>query len=557
MTTGPAFWRFLPDGSAPDAATIRAAGVGGKGALARTLREARERLGVHRAGALLRNAESECRFGRPFRLTVATSFQTRPIEDALRVAFAIAGLAVDVEMFDGFPTFAGAIDGASSPQPTDMVLLVRLGDRPQGKLALLAGRAADRLGAPVVIVRAGADRLWEWPLPEGVEAIDVLPGEDAVDRRFGATFGDLPTAEVADRIADAAAGTAARSIGEAPKVIVTDLDGTLWSGLIGEDGPAGLALHEAFTHELKQAASRGLILGIASRNDPRDVEAIFAARPEWPLRRDDFAAAAVGWEEKDALVATVLRRLSLDPRHAVVIDDDPVNCARLAASLPDADVRHFAGDPDAFAAMLRSDPLLAGAGHADVPRAEAYRRREAVERLRAEAADVGSFLRQLETRVTVVPLVSAHHRRAAELAARVNQFALADFRPSAMALAARDSDFDRLFRLDDAFGAHGFVGLVLARPDGDALRVDNLFLSCRALGREIEVAMIAALCGMATRAGLARVEGPLQKLPRNEPARRAFSRYLSRDDDLAWSIDAQSEPLEREDVTLLWDRTTT
>lgn len=559
MTHEPAFWRFLPGEVAPDARALRIAGERGRGPLARALREARAGLGAHRAAALLKAAERERRFGRPLTLLVAAPFQPRAIEDALLLGFAIAGLAVEIRLVDGFSSLGEALAdrGSGLFDGIDMTLIPTLGAASSVAGELGAAVAARSL-APVLLAALGAEGGSGGESRQGVEAVTIPLSGPAVDPRFGRTFGDLPSPEAADRLADAAAGHAARLKGMDPKLVVTDLDDTLWRGTLGEAGAASLSLHHAYAQTLKGLTSRGFVLCAASRNDPHDVDAAFAAYPEWPIARHDFAAVAAGWEDKDVLVDACLRRLGLASEHMVFIDDDPVNCARTAARFPDADVRLFAGDPDRFAAAFAADLLLAGGSRSNDARSAQYRRRESVERLRAETPDVDAFLRRLRMQLTAVPLQPVLIPRAAELAARVNQFTLADLRPTTLQLAARASPFDFMVRLDDAFGSHGLVGLVLARGRGQALAVDNIFLSCRALGRGVEQAMLAELGVLAARHGLSRIEGTVEKLSRNEPARRCFSRYMKSQGSRSWAIDPQhgGAPEMPEGVTLTWDRTT-
>ncbi len=495
--------------------------------------------------------------GRPLRVLVASAFQPRVVEDALRVSFAIAGFTVDFVSLDGISALEAmlATPAEDPDMRVDMALMPMFANSID--LALpLGGRLASHLRAPVLAVVLAEDEGPSVVAPTGVELMRVVTVGPATDERFVRTFGTMPSAEAVDRLSEEAAGFAARLKGTAPKLVVTDLDGTLWSGTLGEDGVEGISLHAAYAEALKGFREQGILLALASRNDLTDVEAIFADHPDWPLQLSDFATIAVGWETKDELVARCLATLNLSSAHAVVIDDDSVNCARLAERFPEADIRLFAEDrPNRFAAMLRAEPLLKQTGGASSQRAEHYRRREAVERLREEADDVGDFLRRLGTHLTVEPLVPSLFPRAAELASRVNQFALTDFRPNSLELAARNSPFDFMVRLDDAFGAHGLVGLVLAHRRESDLVLDNLLLSCRALGRGVEDAMLAALAQLASEEGCDRLLITVAELSRNEPARRWFSAMSANanTETVALQLPA-GQPKHPEAVRLTWNR---
>ncbi|KQT54104.1 hypothetical protein ASG43_00255 [Aureimonas sp. Leaf454] len=534
-------WRFLPPpigaGNRFDAANdLLAAQADGPAALSRALRSSRDLLGAARTAAQLRALPN--RPGQTIRLLFAAPIQPQSLLDALEVAFGIAGLRPDVELVDGFAPLAGRSERNAGVDLA--VLLDPSAAAPQGEagvrraegeptLRVLADELSARLHVPVALVQFGSG-LAERALGANTDLLDVgIAPADAFDGRFSASFGTILKPAAADRVADAVAGWAARRAGRAPKLLVTDLDGTLWAGILGEraDGEATPPLNRAYADALRTLVERGIVLAVASRNETVDVEAAFATGAAAPLSRGDVAAMAVGWEDKALLVERVLSRTGLASEHAVFIDDDPVNCAKVAARYPDMDVRLFAGDPDDFAARLLCDPLLLGGDAEGAARAERYQAKAGVERLRAEAPDIGAFLSALGTRLTFRRLGTGDLRRAAELSGRVNQFILNEMRPSAPALAERHSAFDLVVRLDDAFGSHGIVGLILASPAGDALLLDNLYLSCRALERGVEDAMLAGLSDLARRAGHRTIAGRVAPLSRNAPA-QAFVARLAR-----------------------------
>lgn len=524
-----AWWRFAP-APPPDAAALAAAARSGSGALSRSLRDARDRLGTARTANLLRSVDRTAAL-RPIRVYVAATYQPRVIADALMLAFAIAGLDLELVAEEGLVPGHEAGD-AGAESGFDCAFVSAGPSAPQGAssgeaVMAAAGALAGTFGCPVAILAsedgaAGAIA----GLPDGVTLCPVaaaLAGNEALfDARFSGSLGTIPSQRGADAIADTGAGFAARIVGRAPKLLVTDLDDTLWSGVLGETPVT--TLRPAYGAALVALAERGIVVAAASRNDPAVVDAALADMGN-AAALPPMAAVAAGWEDKPALVGRVLQALGLAPGHAVFIDDDPVNCTGVAARFPDMDVRRFAGDDADFAAMLLADPLLAAAGptEATADRSAFYRRRAAVEAARHDATDDAAFLERLGTRLTVVAITPAGIPRAAELARRVNQFALTAFRPNELALAGRDSPFDFLLRLDDVFGSHGLVGLLMARREGEAVVIDNLLLSCRALQRRVEFAMLAILAERARAAGARRLVGAVEMLERNAPARGLFA----------------------------------
>jgi|GEM_PF-3325257 len=528
----PSWWAFAPAAEPPDAGAIIRAADAGRGALSRILREARHRLGTARAASLLREARVGAAL-RPVRFFLVTSYQPRAIDDAMRLAFAIAGFELETVAVEGLAEAAGrAREEAGRGRFDGAILSIAATGEAVGSKAVrdeaarVAASLADTLQCPVAII-GETDAGGKGDAGAGVfacaVAAELADNMPLFDTRFAASLGTIPSQNGADAIADTAAGFAARIVGTAPKLLITDLDDTLWTGVAGETGE--LALHATYAAGLAALAARGLVLAAASRNEAKVArEALADLAHDAPSGVPRFAALAVDWADKADLVADVLDQLGLSAEHTLLIDDDPVNCARVAARFPAMDVRRFA-DPDGFAAMLLADPLLA-AGERPVTsetRAAQYQRRAEVERLRAAEPDAAAFLERLETRLTILPLDAANRPRAAELARRVNQFVLTAERPNEMELSRRSNCLDFLVRLDDVFGGHGIVGLVLADRDGDAVVIRNLYLSCRALQRGVETAMLAVLCRRAAAVGARRLVGTVETMERNRPARGLFA----------------------------------
>lgn len=545
-TDSHAWWSFAPAAEPPDAAAIVRAVDAGRGALSRVLREARHRLGTARSATLLRDAGVGAAL-RPMRLFLVTSYQPRAIDDALRLAFAIAGFDLEAVAVEGLAEAAGRAREEAGERRFDGAIfsIATAGEASSSEAvhdetARVAASLADTLQCPVAIV-GEAEAVGKGDARAGVFSCPVAPdladNAPLFDTRFAASLGTIPSQSGADAIADTAAGFAARIAGTAPKLLITDLDDTLWRGVAGETGD--LALHVNYAAALSALAARGLVLAAASRNEADAAREVLAElSKQTPAGVPRFSALAVDWADKADLVAQILDETGLAAEHTLFVDDDPVNCARVAAQFPAIDVRRF-GDADGFAAMLLADPLLAAGERPGTfeTRAALYERRTEVERLRATEPDAAAFLERLETRLTILPLDAASCPRAAELARRVNQFVLTAARPNEMELSRRSSSLDFLVRLDDVFGGHGIVGLVLADRDGDAVVIRNLYLSCRALQRRVETAMLAILSRRAAAMGARRIIGTVATMERNRPARGLFAEAGFYRENDRWALD--------------------
>ncbi len=131
------------------------------------------------------------------------------------------------------------------------------------------------------------------------------------------------------------------------KVLCTDLDNTFWGGILGEDGPSGIATGAAFPGNcyfeyqkyLKQLSSRGILLAIVSKNNPGDVQEAFQTRSsDLALKLDDFVATKISWNEKAQSIRELAEELSLGLDSFVFVDDNPVECEAIRQQLPEVAV---------------------------------------------------------------------------------------------------------------------------------------------------------------------------------------------------------------------------
>ncbi|MBP2703140.1 HAD-IIIC family phosphatase [Microbispora sp. RL4-1S] len=300
-----------------------------------------------------------------------------------------------------------------------------------------------------------------------------------------------------------------------PKVIVADCDGTLWDGVVGEDGPDGVEIGPArleVWHELARQVEAGRLLCLSSKNDEDDVRAVFARHPELPIGLDRITATRIGWGAKSAALRSLADELNLGLDSFVFLDDSPVECAEVRAACPEALTLRLPADPAEAAAFLRNCwPLdVTTVTATDRDRTRLYQEERRRDRARSEMS-LADFFATLDLRVTITPVGPEHEARAVQLAGRTNQFNLS---------GERSPGGERhVVAVGDRFGDYGVVGLTAVRQDGDTLRVDAFLLSCRALGRGVEHRMLAHLGALAAGRGLSRVALAFRESARNRPAR--------------------------------------
>ena len=309
----------------------------------------------------------------------------------------------------------------------------------------------------------------------------------------------------------------------AHKVLVLDCDNTIWRGVVGEDGVAGIGLDAGFLAVQDfaiEAQAKGVLVCLASKNAEADVLRVFDERPDMRLRREHVVAHRINWELKSANLRALARELNLGLDSFVFLDDNPVECGLMQEMLPEVVTLQLAS-PDAAPSLLANlwafDKV--GVTQEDQRRTEMYRQNAEREQLESSATDIGAFLATLQLKIDISAPAEGDWPRLSQLTQRTNQFNFTTRRRGEPEMRALGGDGTvQAVRVSDRFGDYGLVGLVIATDAADALEVDTLLLSCRVLGRGVEHEMLASLGRLAQARGKPVLRLRLVRTPKNEPA---------------------------------------
>ncbi len=340
------------------------------------------------------------------------------------------------------------------------------------------------------------------------------------------------------------------------KVLCTDLDNTLWGGILGEDGPNGIATESAFPGNcylayqqyLKQISSRGILLAIVSKNNEADVREAFHIRAaDLALGLDNFVAHKISWNEKADSIRELAKELSLGLDSFVFVDDSPEECEAIRQQLPEvAVVEAPALEPWKLVEILSEQSFFDAASVTgeDVTRVQEYKAQAQRAVLASSASSRDEFLASLGIVCSFQSALQAPLSRAVQLLVKTNQFNLTTRRRSAAEVeqfAAEKGGQAVVVRVRDRFGDAGVVGLALARMHGDSCILDSLLLSCRVIGRGIETALLAHVCENALRAGAKRLVGEFIATSKNAPCEHfytdhGFTRIISSEEAASDSV---------------------
>jgi len=386
-------------------------------------------------------------------------------------------------------------------------------------------------------------------IDDGALLVDVatrMPGEHGSDRRYDPVrwyqAKQLINPVFAPLYGELVAQVLAAATGRARKCLVLDLDNTMWGGVVGDDGIDQLKLGQgsaegeaflAFQYYVRRLAARGVILAVCSKNDPDIARAVFDTHPDMQLAYTDIACFVANWNDKAGNIRAIAAHLNIGIDSLVFIDDNPAERAIVRRELPQVAVPELPDDvafyPERIAAagyfeataITRDDFGRGGSYAANSLRAAAL----------DDATDMDGFLRSLEMKLVSGPMVAVDRPRAAQLINKSNQFNLTTIRRDEAELeqVARDPGAISLcFRLRDRFGDNGLISVIVARRDAawpdDTLLIDTWLMSCRVLGREVEVAALSVLIDAAVERGINSLVGEYRPSGRNSMVEQHYEK---------------------------------
>ncbi len=325
-------------------------------------------------------------------------------------------------------------------------------------------------------------------------------------------------------------------MGRARRLVVVDLDDTLWGGIVGETGWQELRLggHDhvgeafvAFQRALKALTHRGIQLAVVSKNDERVALEAIDDHPDMVLRRSDLAGWRINWNDKAGNILELVDELRLGLESAVFIDDNPAERGRVREALPEVLVPEWPKDPTAYVETLLSMGCFDSVSMSveDRQRTAMYVAEREREGSRAAVSSFDDWLQTLDIRVAAEPVSSANLPRLAQLFNKTNQMNMSTRRLTAAEIqrwVEAPERFLNVIRVVDRFGDSGLTGVVSIELEGDTAILRDFILSCRVMGRRIEEALLHLGVCAARERGATEVVAQYLPTDRNGPCLRAL-----------------------------------
>ncbi len=291
--------------------------------------------------------------------------------------------------------------------------------------------------------------------------------------------------------------------GKTRKALIFDCDNTLWKGILGEDGidniemsgytPAG-AVYKEIQYIALQLKQKGVILGICSKNNPQDVDQVFAEHPSMTLREEDIAIRKVNWNDKVSGLKQIAEELNIGLDSLVFVDDSKFEIEMVNEMLPQVHTILVPKKLSDYPAVLRSSCRLflsESQTHEDRMKTKIYSVQAVRKKESLKFENVEDYLKSLELRLTVKTDDKNSIQRLAQLTQKTNQFNLTTKRYTVSDISKFMNSDDHIvfsFELSDKYGSYGITGLSIVQIDLENLNadIDTFLMSCRVIGRNVE-----------------------------------------------------------------------
>ena len=325
--------------------------------------------------------------------------------------------------------------------------------------------------------------------------------------------------------------------GKNRKMLMLDLDNTLWGGVVGDLGQQGIEIgHETgmaegyteFQRYIKAHKQLGVLLSVNSKNDYEN--AIDGLKhPDTVLTPDDFVVIKANWDNKDRNTEAIAEEISILPDSFVFVDDNPAERNIVSEQISGIAVPEVNSVEDYIKTIDRNGYFeLTSYTADDIKRNEMYRAN--IQRAGAEKkfSDYGEYLKSLEMEAYIDKFDDVALARITQLTNKSNQFNLTTKRYTLneMEDVFGDDKYIKIYgRLADKFGDNGIVSVVIGRIDGNELHIDLWLMSCRVLKREMEYAMLDRLVEICRKNGISVINGYYYKTAKNAMVKDLFTDF--------------------------------
>jgi FkbH-like protein len=319
-----------------------------------------------------------------------------------------------------------------------------------------------------------------------------LSVEQSVDLRFFLSSKALYTTAFYLAYSEYAKHVLLPRFGKLKKALVLDCDNTLWSGVLGEDGPDGIKIFREIQAILKGLATSGVILCLNSKNNPADVEVLFTTGEALVLRHEHIVLQQVNWNDKVSNLRKIAETLNIGLDALVFVDDSDFEIGLVRTELPEVMAIQVPKAYDAYVRTMQDIAALfyrANKTQEDIDKVSQYKTEARRQADKPEHSNIDDYLSSLDLILQLTVNEGSYATRLAQLSQKTNQFNFTTKRYTESDIQSfmRDDRFKVYsLGLKDKYGEYGITGLMIVELLGRQARIDTFVMSCRILGRRVE-----------------------------------------------------------------------
>lgn len=367
-------------------------------------------------------------------------------------------------------------------------------------------------------------------LIDSEDVVRAVGQVSAFDMRFyfrsKAPYSGAYMNEFARRVVQATRGFGAHFY----KALVLDCDNTLWGGIVGEDLLSGIKLgpHDypgnifwRMQHEFAALERNGILLCLCTKNNPDDIDEVLQKHPEMVLHDKQIVVKKVNWNDKPSNLRELALELNIGLDSLVFLDDSSFECEAVRQQLPMVKTIQVPATLSEYPRVVQEikELFLAGGIAADSRgKTDQYRQRAGAEELKSKFDSQDDYLASLELKVELTRNVNANAPRISELSMKSNQFNLTTrrYKEAEIIGMMKDQNY-AVYSLvvSDKFGNSGLTGVVVMRYAGGSAFIDNFFMSCRVIGRGVEMSIWARIAADAEQRGCNELHAKFISSPKN------------------------------------------
>ena len=317
------------------------------------------------------------------------------------------------------------------------------------------------------------------------------------------------------------------------KVLILDLDNTLWGGILGELGVDGIALsddhigaiYKKVQQQIKAIKETGAVLAIASKNNESDVQEVWEKHPYMLLKKEDFVAVKINWADKADSIQEIAKELNLGLDSFVFIDDMAPERDNIRKRLPMVEVPDFPERIEDYPVFIENvfDKFFKRmrVSAEDKVKTQQYTE-NAMREETAKGLSYEDFLCSLKLVVERVDLDDSRLDRIAQMHGKTNQFNLTTMRYSRQDIDKLLRDGYRIYAYNvrDKFGDYGLVAVAII--DSGKAEINSFLMSCRVMGKLIENYVIDQVESDLAQMGYDTLYAKYIKTAKNAPVEHLF-----------------------------------